>query len=411
MNEELDAIAAIVESWQASREVVRQRAAEWVNSRQFMVTFYDNAHIPANALSVLTEHKGAKEAKRMCKEFSPLGEQSDRLLGQYRELGKNGQVFFSQGIITNPGFRTMPENSLPCLFLVSREQDTGSVVTAGVLASALGELYVMGEGAEEHPKTLKLLRDDEFRLFRRRSLPPEETSGFRAMLLDVQMRKSWMPPDTLPFVPLLMSPEQGGAVVQIPWYIVMGKAPSPADQNPGMWHEIAEISRKTRRPAKAGAVRAAVSNGARGQSNRGAVTSTKRPFSLRLLTLRILSVYFLLSTSALIVFVNMVASKNFESGFLGGLQSAWLEKQGIPTWDAMMMLEPGFTGEMTGRLLFKLVFLLLAAMAAFWRWRKTSIFSYGLLTFGGLGAGGVPLGSITGLVLSCIPGRSRAWEK
>lgn len=243
MDAEIDAIIAHIETWHSRRDEIHQRAVAWVRSPAFVTTFYDNTHAPLLLKIVLAKEMKKKELTTLWANAEKQGIQSPALLEQYGELVVRGQVIFAQGVIANPGFRSSPHSQLPCLFLASGNQSPEGVAVAGFLASALGDLYAQGEGAAERPRLLALVRDDDFQLFRRRPLPPEETEGFTGTLLDIQIRKSWMPPDSVPFVPLLFLPGPQGAVLQIPWFVALGEAPAESDLQEGNYAEFGRLDR------------------------------------------------------------------------------------------------------------------------------------------------------------------------
>jgi hypothetical protein len=408
MNDNFDSLFEIIESWQGSREGICQRAVQWVASPAFVSTYYDNAHVPPKARAVMREGMGLKEAEKVWSSVKDFGVQSPELFGKYRALSRSGRVVFAHMVIANPGFATLPDKNLPCLMTVSADQGSAPVATAGILASALADLYLTGAGAKEHPKTLRLVRDDDFQLLRRRKLPPEEINGFKGLLLDVLMRKSWMPPDTLPFVPLLLSSERGGAVVQIPWYVVMGESPKPEDLESGIWHEIAELGR----PASS-----SVAKAGRGPQGSGAILSPERTFpatlaktkfSIRILLLRIVAILVTLGIIAQFGFVFVMEKHNFETGALGAYQQSILAENGIASWEA---LTPGDLGRLAGAKMLPLIFSIFALIGAFRRSRTTSLISNLLLTVSGFGHGSLPLGPLAALGLSVIPGRTSVWKK
>jgi hypothetical protein len=409
MDEDLEAILQTIEQWQDAREGIRQRASSWVASAEFVSCYYDNAHVPGSARSFLRQQAGTKEGDRAWREVRGLGIQNADLLSKYQALARVGEVVFAHCVIANPGLSTMPVNNLPCLLVVSVEQDSVSVATAGLLAAALGELYCFGTGGEERPQSLRLVRDDDYHLLRRRPLPLAETQGFPATLLDMPMRQSWMPPKTLPFIPLLMTPETGGAVVQIPWHIVMGSDPGREDLEPGVWHEIgAEERLASSKPRQA---RASISTSSR-RLNNGRVIQPPplpddRPFSARILLLRIFTSLSVLTGAANIVFILQMQHTNFSSGFFGGYQQALINRIDVSSWEAM---GPPEFGVLIGYQITPLIFSILGLIAAFCRMRTLSIVAHSLMTLQGLSTG-LPLLSGAGLVLSCIPGRSNPWKR
>lgn len=409
MDEELEAILETIEQWQEAREGIRQRASSWVASAEFVSSYYDNAHVPGSARSFLRQHAGTKEGDRTWNEVRGLGIQNADLLSKYQALAQVGEVVFAHCVIANPGLTTVPVSSLPCLLAVSIEQDAVSVATAGLLAAALGELYCFGTGGDERPESLRLVRDDDYHLLRRRPLPLAETQGFPAMLLDVPMRQSWMPPKTLPFIPLLMARETGGAVVQIPWHIVMGSDPSREDLEPGVWHEIgAEERLASSKPRQAGA---SIPSSGRRLSNGRVIQPPPlpedRPFSLRILLLRILTSLGVLTSIAKILFILQMENTNFASGFLGVYQQTLINRIDVSSWEAM---GPPEFGVLIGYQITPLIFSILGLIAAFRRMRVISIVAHILMTLQGLSAG-LPLLSAAGLILSCIPGRSNPWKR
>jgi hypothetical protein len=406
MNEELDPIIEAIETWQSSRDGIRHRAGAWVASPRFLSCFYDNAHIPPHAREVLRREVGSKQAEETWATFRGLGVQSDGLLAKYRDLATTGKVVFAHVVIANPAFERMPDKDLPCLAVTSLEQDSASVAMAGILSGALAELYFAGDGGAARPRTARMVKDDDFRLLRRRALPPDETEGFRSVLLDVLLRKAWMPPATLPFVPLLLSPRKGGAVVQIPWYVVMDEPPGQGDHQTGVWHEIAEMGRP--RPGSRSAAPRATRAAGGGPPLRGAATRpAKPPLSLRLSLLRVVSCALALVYIARIAFIQLMESTNFDSGLAGAWQSRLLAEGGIESWEA---LSPATIGFLTGQQVLPLLFSLLVVFAAFRRRRFLATTFLVLVALIQFGREAVPYLPLLGLALSVAPGRSRPWD-
>lgn len=88
-----------------------------------------------------------------------------------------------------------------------------------------------------------MMSDDRYRMFYREAFPLEETQGSYLTLMSVLLRNSWMPPDEVPFIPLLVMPGPKGAVVQIPWHVATGTPPPPGSMSPGRFADVAKVDR------------------------------------------------------------------------------------------------------------------------------------------------------------------------
>jgi hypothetical protein len=237
LHEATEEVSRRIEPWQAQRENMRLRCVAWLQSSAFRGAFYNDAHIPPALKEIIDARNAPQKAAETWKKMQIFGIQSNALWDQYQQLAQRGQIVFAQSVIVGPEFDKAPNESLPSVVLVPDEQDSINLTFGGLLASAVGALYATGAEAEDHPQILRLIKDDQFQLFRRRPLPPEETSGVRAQLFDLQMRKSWMPPEDVLFIPLLMLPGSG-AVLQVPWSIATGATPAPDTMKDGKWTEL-----------------------------------------------------------------------------------------------------------------------------------------------------------------------------
>lgn len=245
MEEELESFAALIQPWHEQREQMRARAAQWIRSAAFRDVFYDDAHPPLAAKVLLAKELKRKEAAALLKNADVFGVQKPELWQQYQELAEQGLVVFGQVIIINPDCSGNPHHNLPCLVLVPEDQSPMAVTQAGVVAAWLGEIYA-GLIPEERALA-KLLRDDDFQLFRRRTLPTHPMMRGEGHLLDVALRMSWLPTENMLFVPLLIKPGRRGAVLQIPWSIATGTPPVPGSMEPGIWAEYADLDREADR--------------------------------------------------------------------------------------------------------------------------------------------------------------------
>ncbi|WP_409214571.1 DUF4261 domain-containing protein [Prosthecobacter sp.] len=247
----LDAVvaemAAKTEAWLVHRDAIRARAVAWLRSPAFRTAFYDDAHVPFAMKIAMEQGLKRKEAAQAWQQAQALGVQSPQLWQQYQHLATRGQVVFANAVISNPAFSSEPNASLPCALVMSHDQSAMQITMTGLLAGMLQAMYRGEDDGKAYPKLIAIICDDEFRLFRRDALPLEETDGQKCTLLAVQLRKSWMPPPEVPFVPLLMLPGTQGAVVQIPWHVVTGTPPVPGSMKPGRWAEVAELDRQADR--------------------------------------------------------------------------------------------------------------------------------------------------------------------
>lgn len=137
-------------------------------------------------------------------------------------------------------------------------------------------------------------------------------------------------------------------------------------------------------------------------------TEIERRFSFRLLVLRILTVLMAVALAGYVVLILAIQSRNYESGVMGGIQHVLLEKRGIETWEE---LDPGTAGVMLGEQILPAIVVIVALIAVFRRMRKTAIVMFSLLVLVQIGTQKIPVIPAICLVVSCLPGRSRTWEK
>lgn len=234
-----------LDAWQGKREVIRTRAAQWLLSPSFRSTYYDDAHPPMAFKAVLQQEYPKKEADELWRDLECLGVQDPKLWNQYQELALRGKVLFATPIMVNPGFKTQPDTLFPCSVVVASTQTSEEMFAAGLFASMAFEIYAGIGDAEAHPGTASIVANDTYRLFGRETFPSKETQGLHFIMLCIQLRKSWMPPDDIPFVPVLAMPGPKSACIQIPWHIATGAPPPPnATAGKGRFSEIAELDRQ-----------------------------------------------------------------------------------------------------------------------------------------------------------------------
>lgn len=241
----------ITESLVTQSQAMQRRAAQWIKSPAFQSQFYDDVHTPSAARYFFEKEMSKKEAKEVWKSVETLGVQSPELWAQYQGLATEGQLMFAAAVITNPAFAQTPNDSVPCYVVVAHEQTASGIARSTLLAHIAGQQYVGLKDAAVSPKITALMKDDAFRLFRRDPVPPEEFDGNRGMFMSVQLRKSWMPPETIPFIPLLVQPGPRGAVIQIPWHIATGKPLPASSKKEAQWAELAALDREVDRMVEA----------------------------------------------------------------------------------------------------------------------------------------------------------------
>lgn len=240
---EFNAALSKIEAWQPMKESIRARAVNWLLSPAFRTVYYDDAHVPFAMKVALEKEMSRKMALETWEKLQYLGQQTPELWEQYQQLATRGQVWFAVPLMTNPAFKTESHALLPCGVIVATEQTSSDILRAGIFGMVAYDLYT-GEGdAKKFPGTARIMSDDSYRLFYREAFPLSETQGSQFILLCLLLRKSWMPPEDVPFIPLLAIPGPHGAVVQIPWHIAAGTPPLPGSVEPGRFAEIAAFDR------------------------------------------------------------------------------------------------------------------------------------------------------------------------
>ncbi|MBE7498127.1 MAG: DUF4261 domain-containing protein [Verrucomicrobiaceae bacterium] len=243
VSEATQAAIKIAESILAAGDGIRNRASAWVLSKSFRETFYDDAHPPLSVRHIYKRGMSKEEAEETWKTHQIFGIQSPQLWAQYQRLAVEGILCFGTLMVHNPNFLTNPNSSVPCFVLMAYNMNALDMAITMGCADILTDIYTGIESPETFPKLAALAADDTFHLFRRRVLPTDETHGLLCVAVDVQLRKSWMPPPSHPFIPFLVMPGPEGAIVQIPWHIAMGTVPPPGSMNPGRWANMTDVAR------------------------------------------------------------------------------------------------------------------------------------------------------------------------
>lgn len=234
----LQVLVGEIETWLPHQQTMRTRAAQWLKSPDFLAAFYDDVHPPAMVEKLIRKQMGKQEAAEVWAAAQMQGVQSPQLWDAYQQLIESGQVCFATTVMANPEFQQRPDESLPSRLLISTHQTTDQIARSGFLASYLFDLYLGDGNPSQHPKLTQIISDDDFQIFRRVHLPESETEGLSCQLIDIQLRKNWMPPETIPFIPVLLLPGPQGAVLQIPWFVAIGAPPPPGSMQPGRWTEL-----------------------------------------------------------------------------------------------------------------------------------------------------------------------------
>lgn len=231
-------------AWQGMRESIRTRAVQWMRSPAFLSSYYDDAHAPLALKVAMDREMPRKKASQTWQTLQAFGIQTPQLWQQYQQLAAQGQILFAVPLMTNPSFKSTPDTLLPCAVLVATSQTSEDMLAAGIFATLAYDIYV-GEGdAKKFPGTAKIMENDSYRLFHREIFPVQETHGRQLVLFNIMLRKSWMPPEDVPFIPLLAAAGPTGPFVQIPWYVAIGGPPPLGPVQKGQWAELAELDRE-----------------------------------------------------------------------------------------------------------------------------------------------------------------------
>lgn len=239
---ETNEVLARLEAWQPLRDTIRARAINWIRSPAFRTVYYDDAHVPLALKYALEQEMSKRESRELWEKIQFLGMQSPQLWNQYQQLATHGQVWFAVPMMTNPAFNSEIHAMLPCGVIVATEQTSMEILLAGVFAMVAYELYSGGDRTK-FPGTARMMSDDSYRMFYREAFPLEETQGSHFTLMSVLLRNSWMPPEEVPFIPLLVMPGPKGAVIQIPWHIATATPPPPGSMNSGRFADVAKVDR------------------------------------------------------------------------------------------------------------------------------------------------------------------------
>lgn len=146
----------------------------------------------------------------------------------------------------------------------------------------------------------------------------------------------------------------------------------------------------------------------RSKNRHGVSIQSERKFSFRLLFLRGLTALMMVGLAVYVAVILSIETTNYTTGFMGGIQQAFLDKNGIETWED---LTPAIAGMLVGRQVFPSIFTLIALIAVFRRMRKTAIVFYSLLVIQQLGSLSLPIVPGLCLIIASIPGRSKIWQR
>lgn len=218
---------ANIQGWLTRLPAMHTRAVAWLSSPDFE-KYYDQAHPPLG-LSILAMMFRPLLVRQFIGVLRARGLRSARRWKQYQALGSSGELWFAASVIVNSELRSEPQTPLPALLLVADDQSAFEIAASGLLGSLMGGLYAGEEDQKARPLLTRLLRDDEYTVWRRRRPPVEEAAGFEGTTLDILLTGQFLPPKDFGYIPVLAAP-RSGPVVQIPWHIVTGqpsKVPPP----------------------------------------------------------------------------------------------------------------------------------------------------------------------------------------
>lgn len=134
----------------------------------------------------------------------------------------------------------------------------------------------------------------------------------------------------------------------------------------------------------------------------------ERKFSFRLLFVRMMAVLLLIGAVVMFAFAIAIQSTNFDSGFLGGFQTAFLANHGLASWEEMT---PPIGGAIIGGMTIPGILVILGTIAVFRRMQAMAIISFALLFLAHLGSGSLPIAPAICIALSSLPGRSQIWKR
>ena len=214
----------------AQHRVFQERARAWVGTPDFQKVYEDlHPGFLAKCL-ILLLGKRKNWATR-----------SPGLRARYERLAREGELIFARLVIGNSGIGGNPALRLPACLLAAFPQDAASVRQVIQLGEELGDAYFLG-GSETMPRSARLMADDDYRPFRCRPLPAEETAGVEMALFDVRVSADELfgGPRSVQLVPLLVQPDRSHFMV-VPWPVLHGRpfplpiaGPPPLPAGPGL---------------------------------------------------------------------------------------------------------------------------------------------------------------------------------
>jgi hypothetical protein len=224
-------LAHLTETWLAEIPEITARGRAWLKSSQFK-TIYEDLHVTGLARFAYPLMHPLKALRDLPLIRKLIGYQSKKLWQQYQDLADLGVTILTSPIISNVSMHWDPYRFAPSLLVSADDQNLTDVSYSCFVSDALGKMYTFGKGAAERPDVASILADDTYHYFRRRPLPVGDAPGFKATLIDIMLKQAWMPPDEIPFIPVLAMPSGKGALVQIPWDIALGRPLPPKPSSP-----------------------------------------------------------------------------------------------------------------------------------------------------------------------------------
>ena len=215
---------------QLDREALRARARAFIDSPSF-TRHYEKQHFPAwlwivgqliRCLTVVGLPGGIRGLlSSRNRSFA-----STQLKEGYRRLVDSGRVVQGFVVINSSALYENPKACAPALVIASLAgTDEGDAIALDLCKQIISLQEVAGP-ADEVVKAM--IADDEYRAFRKRSLPPEFTGGRESHFLDVKIDNELLQDGdffgAMEFC-FLVDPSPQGLVMQIPE--VTGAVPPP----------------------------------------------------------------------------------------------------------------------------------------------------------------------------------------
>lgn len=208
------------------REALRQDVLRWIQSKDFD-GYFGELHLTPGTLGMASlgclMKPGRINPAALIRGARHRGVATGALRKHYQELAETGQVVLADTWMANSGLTAGEVLCAPALLIAGADGTVEADNYVLHITQKLAELSERPPATEEEREILSMLDDEEYHLFRVRTLPLGFTENYPVYLFDTMLHRSAVPGGELQAMPLivcLVDPQMQPAILPIPCSMV-----------------------------------------------------------------------------------------------------------------------------------------------------------------------------------------------